>query len=118
MRIGHVAMMAVVATVASGCGASPSGQSGEPTPAAASETALPCVATEQSRVALDVPGPGQPSPEEAVAPYAGALQLASGEVDGDTVVFGLRQDGSIFRMFQVSERADSWWADGYSECRT
>lgn len=119
MGIGHgVVTMAVVATVASGCGASTSEQREDPTPSAVSDTALPCADTEQSRVALDVPGPGQPSPEEAVAPYAGAMELASRAIDGDTVVVGLRQDGSIFRMYHVSKRADGWWPDGYSECRS
>ncbi|WP_227468415.1 hypothetical protein [Microbacterium sp. YJN-G] len=52
-----------------------------------------------------------------MAPYAGALELTSREVDGDTVVLGLRQDGSIFRTYHVRKRADGWWPDGYSECR-
>lgn len=117
MRIGHVVVIAAVATVASGCGGSTSAQQEDPTPSAVPETALTCADTEQSRVDLDVPGPGQPSPEEAVAPYAGALELASREVDGDTVVVGLRQDGSVFRMYHVSMHADGWWPDGYAECR-
>lgn len=118
MKIRHVVVLtAVVATVASGCGASAPGQGDEPTPSVVSETVLPCASTEQSRVDLDVPGPGQPSPEEAVAPYAGALELTSRGVDGDTVVLGLRQDGSVFRMYHVRKRADGWWPDGYAECR-
>lgn len=118
MRIGHVVVMtAVVATVASGCGAPTSRQREEPTPSAVAKTALPCADTERSRVDLDVPGPGQPGPEQAVAPYAGALELASREINGDTVVLGLRQDGSIFRTYHVRKRADGWWPDGYSECR-
>ena len=118
MRIGHVVVMvAAAASVASGCGASATGQSEVLTATPALGSGLPCADTEQSRVALDVPGPGQPSPEEAVAPYAGALEVASREVDGDTVVVGLRQDGSIFRVYQVTRRAAGWWPDGYSECR-
>ncbi|GAA1435189.1 hypothetical protein GCM10009641_30700 [Mycobacterium cookii] len=118
MRIGHVVVMvAVVAAVGSGCGASTAATREDPTPSAVTGTALPCADAEQSRVDLDVPGPGQPSPEEAVATYAGALELASREVNGDTVVVGLRQDGSIFRTYHVSQRADGWWPDGYSECR-
>lgn len=118
MSIGHVVvMMAVMATTAIGCGASTSGQREDPAPSAVSTTAPPCAYTEEPRVALDVPGPGRPSPEEAVAPYAGALELASREINGDTVVVGLRQDGSIFRMYHVRKRTDGWWPDGYSECR-
>jgi len=116
MRIRYV-VVTVLVTVASGCGASTSGQREQASPPAVSVSAPPCPDAEQSRVDLDVPGPGQPSPEEAVAPYAGALELASRDVDGDTVVLGLRQDGTIFRTYHVRKRADGWWPDGYSECR-
>ncbi len=78
---------------------------------------LPCAEVDQSSVALDVPGPGQPSPEEAVAPYAGALELVAERVGGSTIVAGLRRDGSVFRVFRVTGRSDGWWPDGYAECR-
>jgi hypothetical protein len=68
-------------------------------------------------VALDVPGPGQPTPEKAVAPYAGALQLVVENVDGSTVVIGLARDATVFRVYQVTKRLDGWWPDGYAECR-
>lgn len=114
MRIGY--MVVATAAVASGCNASASSQSEDPPPPAPGSV-LRCADTQLSRVALDVPGPGQPSPLEAVAPHAGTLDLASRVVDGEIVVIGLRQDGSIVRTYDVTERADGWWPDGYSECR-
>jgi hypothetical protein len=118
VKFGHVvSVLATAATVTSGCGAPTSAQSSQPPASAASTAALSCADTDQSRVDLDVPGPGQPSPEEAVAPYAGALKLAVRKIDGGTIVVGLRRDDSVFRVFRVTERADGWWPDGYSECR-
>ncbi len=119
MKIGLVAgMLAAVATVGTGCGAPTSDPVEPSSDPAAPATALPCADSEQGRFDLDVPGPGQPTPEEAVAPYAGALRLAATEVDGGMVVVGLRRDDSVFRVFGVTERSDGWWPDGYSECRS
>lgn len=118
MRIGLVvSALAAAACVGSGCGAPTSGQSAPSPESVAPATELPCADTEQSRVDLDVPGPGQPTPEEAVAPYAGALRLAAREMDGGTIVVGLKRDDSVFRVYLVTERADGWWPDGYEECR-
>ena len=117
MRTGfRTGILVAVVTLSSACGARSSGdtQASEP-PTRAS--ALPCAESDQSGVALDVPGPGQPSPEEAVAPYAGALELVAEQVDGSTIVVGLRRDDTVFRVYQVTKRSDGWWPDGYAECR-
>ena len=118
MKIGLVVGVLVAAvTVGSGCSEPTSGQGKASPDSVAPATALPCADSGQLRVDLDVPGPGQPSPEEAVAPYAGALKLAASEVDGGTVVVGLRRDDSVLRVYHVTKRVDGWWPDGYSECR-
>ena len=86
---------------------------------AARAGALPCIASDQSHVALDVRGPGR-TPEQAVAPYAGALELIeliTDEVDEGTVVVGLRPDDTAFRVYRVTRRSDGWWPDSYAECR-
>ena len=117
MRTGlTTGLLAAVVTLGSACGAQSSGdvQATEPTTRA---SALPCADSDQSSVALDGPGPGQPSPEEAVAPYAGALELVAEHVDGGTIVVGLRRDNSVFRVYRVTKRSDGWWPDGYAECR-
>ena len=87
-------LLAAVVTLSSACVAQLSGdaQASEPTTRAG---VLPCADSDQSSAALDVPSPGQPSPEEAVAPYAGALELVSEQVDGSTIVVGLRRDDSV-----------------------
>ena len=117
MRTGLTpGMLVAVVTLSSACGAQSSNdtQASEPTTRA---SALACAESDQSSVALDVPGPGQPSPEEAVAPYAGALELVAEQVDGSTIVVGLIRDGTVFRVYQVTKRSDGWWPDGYAECR-
>ena len=84
---------------------------------AARAGALPCIASDQSHVALDVRGPGRTTPDQAVAPYAGALKLITVEVDEGTVVVGLRPDDTAFRVYRVTRRSDGWWPDSYAECR-
>jgi hypothetical protein len=83
-----------------------------------SQTALslPCDQSEQTMVMWDLAGPGRPTPIQAVAPHAGALTLVEQENAGETTVFGLRADGSVFRAFQVTKHDDGWWPDGYREC--
>ncbi|WP_248580568.1 hypothetical protein [Nocardioides sp. InS609-2] len=100
----------VVMIVLAGC-------SGQATPEVAAEAlALPCPVAQQRRVALDVPGPGRPTPEEAVAPFAEASELVVEVVHGETVVFALAPDGQVVRVFSVSKHRDGWWPDGYAEC--
>lgn len=90
------------------------GDAVEPTRPSVSATSLPC--TKQAAVALDVPGPGQPTAEEAVAPYAGALTLVVQQSGGESTVLGLLSDNTVVRVFQVTKRVDGWWPDGYREC--
>ena len=51
-----------------------------------------------------------------MSPHAGALTLIKQEDAGETTVFGLRVDDSVFRAFQVIRHDDGWWPDGYREC--
>ena len=67
-------------------------------------------------VALDVPGPGRPSPVEAVAPVGGGLVLAAQTSGGETTVLGLDADGTVSRVYEVTEQDDGWWPNGYREC--
>lgn len=119
MRFMRVGMSVVLMLVAVGCG-----EASEPVtkaarasaPSGVAATALPCDESEQTYVAWDVPGPGRPTPEEAVAPYAGALTLMAQRGPKATTVLGLRADGSLVRVFDVSKGDDGWWPDGYREC--
>jgi hypothetical protein len=77
---------------------------------------LPCRTNEQSIALWDYAGPGQPTPQEAVTPFAGSLRLVVQERNGETEVLGLKADGAVFRVFQVTKQKDGWWADGYREC--
>ncbi|ATO15785.1 hypothetical protein CO540_19740 [Micromonospora sp. WMMA2032] len=77
---------------------------------------LPCDDTEQTLVMWDLAGPGQPTPIQAVAPHAGALTLVEQESAEGITVFGIRDDGSVFRAFQVTKHDGGWWPDGYREC--
>ncbi len=83
---------------------------------ATEDLALPCPVAEQRGVDFDVPGPGRPTPEEAVAPYSEGRKLVVGEQDDETVVFALAPDGEVVRVFSVSKHRDGWWPEGYAEC--
>lgn len=78
--------------------------------------ALPCDEADQTFGALDIPGPGQPTPEEAVAPFADALTLVSEGGGSHVKVHGIRADGTVERIFEVTKREDGWWPDRYGEC--
>ncbi|MFC6288044.1 hypothetical protein ACFP3Q_13280 [Nocardioides sp. GCM10027113] len=118
MRFIRVGMSVVLMLVAVACG-----EAGEPETKVAkastsgvAATALPCDESEQTYVAWDVPGPGRPTPEKAVAPYAGALTLVAQKRPKATTVLGLRADGSLLRVYDVTKGDDGWWPDGYREC--
>ena len=69
------------------------------------------------RVDLDIPGPGQPTPEEAVAPYAGAGRLVLVSEQGKTATVDVvGPEGQVFRVFEVTKHRDGWWPDGYTQC--
>lgn len=116
MRYRQMGAVALLAVMGSACGSgsvNDAADASEPSPTGMS---LPCDESEQTVVMWDVPGPGQPTPSQAVAPHAGALTLVEQESAGDITVFGLRDDGSVFRAFQVTKHDDGWWPDGYREC--
>ena len=120
MRVAQVGLCAALVLLASGCGESTS-----PPPVAAlaaapspSTMSLPCDQGRQTLVALDFVGPGKPSPEEAVAPFAAALTLVAQKHDGRTTVAALGANETVIRMFEVSQHQDGWWPDGYRECST
>jgi hypothetical protein len=116
MRNRHMGAVALLAAMGSACGSesvNDAVRASEPSPATLS---LPCDESEQTLVMWDVPGPGQPTPSQAVAPHAGALTLVEQESARDTTVFGLRDDGSVLRAFEVTKHDDGWWPDGYREC--
>ena len=119
MRLAQVGMSVVLMLLAVGCGddAEPDATAAHPSASASvSVISLPCAESVQTGGTWDGPGPGRPTPEEAVAPYAGALTLVAHTGDEGTTVLGLRGDGSVFRVFDVTERDDGWWPDGYREC--
>ena len=117
MRRGVLNTLALLAAASlSACGSDDSESSTRGLDRSETGQSLPCAKAEQLLTALDIPGPGQPTPEDAVAPYAGGLFLAAERVDGRTIVLGLRRDGTVFREYQVRKRSDGWWPDGYREC--
>lgn len=116
MRFAHLGLFATCLLLGSACGDRAAADAGDATSPAPSAPSLPCDEIEQGYVGWDVPGPGRPSPEEAVAPFAGALTLVAQEGGGGTAVLGLRADGTVFRVFEVTARDDGWWPDGYREC--
>ena len=109
-------MVALLAVMGSACGDRSAGDAAEPSEPSTPARVLSCTESKQKVVALDVPGPGQPTPQKAVVPYAGALTLVVQQSGGETTVFGLRADNTVFREFQVTKRNDGWWPEGYREC--
>ena len=107
MRTRGLACCVVVAVIPTGCGGSTSGAA----------SLLPCSAGEQRIVSYDLPGPGQPTPEEAVLLVDGSSGLSlEVRTDGEqTTVLG-RDDGVVIRVYEVTEKEDGWWPDGYREC--
>ncbi len=86
---------------------------------AVGETAstLPCPATQQVSVQLDVAGPGQPRPELAVAPYAdGRTLFVASERPGAASVHALSPDGHLVSVFELTRHSDGWWPDSYTDC--
>ncbi|MEP7738889.1 hypothetical protein ABKW28_14640 [Nocardioides sp. 31GB23] len=119
MRLVQAGMTATLMLFAVGCGedAEPAVKATDAsTPASITATSLPCEESEQTYAAWDVPGPGRPTPEAAVAPCAGSLTLVAHQTAKGTTVLGLRADGSLFRVFDVTKSNDGWWPDGYREC--
>lgn len=79
---------------------------------------LGCPVEEQTIVDLDIPGPGMPTPEEALNAYAeGPFRVVS-TANGSAIVNALGPDGTVKRVFEVTQREDGWWPDSYTECST
>lgn len=84
----------------------------------ASTTDLPCRAVQRTAVDLNIPGPGQPTPTEAVALLL-LDQLAVGavEVDGrKSTVAVIGKDNAVLRVYSLTLRQDGWWPDGFITC--
>ncbi|MGB3256683.1 MAG: hypothetical protein WBA72_01730 [Ornithinimicrobium sp.] len=112
MLMARVGSCLVIALVTAGCGDQVT------TGAEEAATTLPCARGDQTLVALDVPGPGRPSPVEAVAPVGGGLVLQAQTSGAETTVVGLDAIGTLTRVYEVTEQLDGWWPDGYRECST
>jgi len=79
-------------------------------------SAHPCPNSSRKSVDLDIPGPGQPTPQLAVAPYALGSAILISEENGTATVLGLAGYGEPTRVFKVTKREDGWWPDSYVEC--
>lgn len=79
-------------------------------------SAHPCPNSSRKSVDLDIPGPGQPTPQLAVAPYALGSAILLSEENGTATVLGLAGYGEPTRVFKVTKREDGWWPDSYVEC--
>lgn len=113
MRHGLAGMLALLSLMGGGCGQQTAVDAPEGAEPSSSTTSLPCAETEQTNVMLDISGPGQPTREEAVAAFGGGMTLVA---QRGGVVLGLRSDGTVFRVYQVTQREDGWWTEGYREC--
>lgn len=115
MRFTQVGGVVVLVLLASGCANRATIDATEVADPSSART-LPCRESDQEVVTLDVPGPGQLTAEEAVAPYADSLELVSHGGDAGMIVVALRGDGTVVRIFDATKREDGWWPDGYREC--
>lgn len=76
-----------------------------------------CSAESATRgVDLDIPGPGMPTPEEAVAPYLDAYVVTDVEAQQRSATVTTETDGGAIRVFTLTRRDDGWWPDGYIDC--
>lgn len=88
--------------------------------ATSDDVGLPCPTDQRTAVDLDVPGPGQPTPEAAVAlllPQLGQLSVGSVKSEGRrATVAAVNSAGSVVRIYSLTLATDGWWPDGYSTC--
>lgn len=76
---------------------------------------LPCATT--TTTYLDIPGPGRPTPQEAVHPYLGAHEIHLVSTSGRrATVTAMNLAGEVRRSYDLTLREDGWWPDGYDEC--
>lgn len=107
-RVGSIAASIISLVIAAGCG--------DANDARATDEAAQCDKGGLS-TALDIPGPGRPTPEEAVEPYLDAFVVVSVQEDGGTATVTAEAPGSdAVRLYDLTRREDGWWPDGYTEC--
>lgn len=85
------------------------------------EVAENCPDDLSQTVFLDTPGPGQTTPEGAVANVetSGVNEFVLVDnVDGVARVAVVSPSGQVTHLYKVSERSDGWWPDSYTTCRT
>lgn len=116
MRVLKWAAGMVVAVLVAGCAGQAVVEDPVADPTTGDPSTLPCSHSEQRMVALDIAGPGRPTPEEAVAPYAVGTPVVVQQERGKAVVHVLGPDGDVVRIFEVTRHDDGWWPDGYTEC--
>lgn len=105
-------LASVLFLLVAGCGSVPADDSSE----ADGQTGLGCSVGEQRAVDLDVPGPGMPTPEEAVNAVSDGLATVVSKAAGAATVNTLGPDGTVMRVFELTQREDGWWPDSYTEC--
>lgn len=97
-----------------GCGHRQANDSANESAPGSGEMSLPCTQIRQHRISYG--GPGQPSPEEAVAPFADGLKLVSDGTTNAPRIHGLDTNGTVVRTFEVAKHDDGWWTDGWADC--
>lgn len=116
MRVMRWMAGAVLGVLVAGCAGQAVGENPPPGRTAGNGSTLSCPYPERRMVSLDIPGPGRPTPEEAVAPYANGTTVVVRQKRGTAVVHVLDPDGNVVRIFEVTRHDDGWWPDGYTEC--
>ncbi len=118
MRLSQsvVAALAIVSlSTLSACGSEPAEFGAAP---AAELAPGDCSLESGTGVDLDIPGPGTPTPEEAVAPYLNAYVIADVEEEQTSATVTAEAPGGATRVFDLTLRDDGWWPDSYVECRS
>lgn len=81
------------------------------------EVPIQCTEGDGLSMALDIPGPGRPTPEEAVEPYLAAFVVVDVQEDGETATVTAEAPASdAVRLFELTRHKDGWWPDGYRQC--
>jgi hypothetical protein len=99
-----------------GCGTDATHNSAAPRGESTGQGELGCSVDEQTAVDLDVPGPGMPSPGEAVDALTESPSTLVSKSAGAATVTTLGPGGTVARVFQVTQRHDGWWPASYTEC--
>lgn len=116
MQVRHLVAGASLLLLLTGCGTEATDDSAASGKENERQARLVCPASDQTAVDLDVPGPGKSTPEAAVAPFADGSTTLVNETEGSATVNALGADGTVTRVFKVTQRKDGWWPDSYTEC--